>query len=317
MFNRHSYKRHYPTRLNSVNHFSNYTIHIQPFTNIFRSTIQRIHLNLPFDQHYSTTSSFIQISNTFSMKKLLILNYHKLLSANTVDPNESKFSVQKNAFIQQLDLLKRLELPIISLKQLKSPENNSKISIILTFDDGNNSDYEIAYPILKERNITATFFPVISTIGTKNHITWEQLNQLSENGFTIGSHTVSHLDLTKSNQKDIEIELCESKNILEETLSTEIESLAFPFGKSTPSIELIARELGYKNALSTKGGTSSQNDFVLHRWNIKSTTSILEFESIIRGNKWVYFAKMTRSNLKKNAENIFGKGIQKSTQVKN
>ena len=57
------------------------------------------------------------------------------------------------------------------------PEN----PIIITFDDGYLSNYEIAYPILKRLNIPATIFIVTSTVGATaesgvvatSHFTWE------------------------------------------------------------------------------------------------------------------------------------------------
>ena len=77
------------------------------------------------------------------------------------------------------------------------PEN----PIAITFDDGYLSNYEIAYPILKELNIPATIFIVTSTVGLDEssgkvstpHFTWDQAREMQESGIIdIHSHSHSH-----------------------------------------------------------------------------------------------------------------------------
>ena len=249
------------------------------------------------------------------MRKVLILNYHKLIDSlenesveavlkSTVQPQHgskrhSKFSISKASFIQQLDLIKLA----------------NTYETIITFDDGNSSDFTIAYPLLKENKLNAIFFPVISTIGTEDHLTWEQLGELFQSGFDIGSHTLSHRDLTKLSPDEVQFELSESKKVLEEKLGTEITTLALPYGKSNKTIIEIARQVGYKTVFSTNGGTSSQSDFFQHRWNIKYTMSNDTFEKILRGSKTAHFVKKSRSNLKRIVDYPFGTQLNKPNKI--
>ncbi|PHR26331.1 MAG: hypothetical protein COA38_14965 [Fluviicola sp.] len=241
------------------------------------------------------------------MNKLLILNYHRLLDSDHENASaESIFFVHKTNFIEQLDLIDQLEIPIVSLQNGLKNNDQSKLSVVLTFDDGHASDYEIAYPILKERNIAATFFPVISTIGSQDRLTWNQILELSQNQFEIGSHTFSHVDLCNSIPEEIQFELEESKKIIEEKIGLAIESLALPFGKYSSEVKRIAEGIGYKNMLTTNGGTSLPDEVLLHRWNIKSTTIIQEFERILKGNSVTYFVKKSKSTLKR----LIGNGLR-------
>ena len=238
------------------------------------------------------------------MNKLLILNYHRLLDSDHENASaESDFFVHKKNFIEQLNLIEQLEISIVSLQNGLKNNDQSKLSVVLTFDDGHASDYEVAYPILKERNIAATFFPVISTIGSQGRLTWNQILELSQNQFEIGSHTFSHADLCNSTPEEIQFELEESKKVIEEKIGQTIVSLALPFGKYSSEVERIVEGIGYKNMLTTNGGISLPDEVLLHRWNMKSTTTIQDFERILIGNSVTYFVKKSKSTLKRLIEN--------------
>ena len=63
---------------------------------------------------------------------------------------------------------------------------------------------------------------------------------------TIASHTHRHIILNRVANSEIEIELLESKAILEGILGKEVDSICFPEGKFSKKIVKIAKELGYK-----------------------------------------------------------------------
>ena len=69
--------------------------------------------------------------------------------------------------------------------------------IHLTFDDGptiNNNRTEIILNILKEYNISATFFVIGNRVNATNR-TIQLVKRMVADGHTVGSHTWSHLDL--------------------------------------------------------------------------------------------------------------------------
>jgi peptidoglycan/xylan/chitin deacetylase (PgdA/CDA1 family) len=70
-------------------------------------------------------------------------------------------------------------------------------SVVLTFDDGWESQYTLAYPLLQKYHYPATFFIATNMIGKKQFMSWEELQNLNAHGMTVGSHTKSHANLQK------------------------------------------------------------------------------------------------------------------------
>jgi peptidoglycan/xylan/chitin deacetylase (PgdA/CDA1 family) len=130
-------------------------------------------------------------------------------------------------------------------------------------DDGYRSIYNIAYPILEKYGFKATVFVYTSFVGvSKMAITWEQLREMKAKGFTIGSHTIHHSDLTQPKPEETEQahlarvkeELYGSKKIIDQKLSQDTYFLAYPFGFYDQRSIQAARHAGYKIAMSVKRG---------------------------------------------------------------
>jgi peptidoglycan/xylan/chitin deacetylase (PgdA/CDA1 family) len=127
-------------------------------------------------------------------------------------------------------------------------------NILLTFDDGCRSFYQHALPLLEELKLKATVFPVAGYIGRSSswdvlpsfsHLTKSDIMQISALGHEIGSHGLTHADLTCLKLSDVKNELGDSKKILEDITGKEVVSLSFPFGSWNTRIWELAQELGY------------------------------------------------------------------------
>lgn len=138
-----------------------------------------------------------------------------------------------------------------------------KRSVLIAIDDGFRSAYTIAYPILKKYSFTATLFIYTDYVGvSREAITWNQLREMKADGFEVGSHTITHYDLTKKREGEddqayiarIERELLVSKQIIDKKLSQNTIYLAFPYGRYNQVVLRICDQVGYKMALSVKRG---------------------------------------------------------------
>lgn len=94
-------------------------------------------------------------------------------------------------------------------------ENNQKV-VILTFDDGWESQYQNAKPILDKYGFKGTFFIVCNYIEKDNlRMSWDDVQSLKQAGHDIEAHTMNHKNLNKLSAQDLNYELSESKRCLD------------------------------------------------------------------------------------------------------
>jgi len=170
-------------------------------------------------------------------------------------------------FKQQMRYLSENGYRVVTFGQLldflEYREALPKKAVIISIDDGYRSTYDIAYPILKKYGFNATLFIYTDFIGaSRNALTWSQINRMKADGFEIGSHTLSHSDLTTQKEGEdtqtymarIEKELRVSKQIIDKKLGQNTILLAYPFGRYNQSVLKISKRLGYQVAVTVKRG---------------------------------------------------------------
>ena len=132
---------------------------------------------------------------------------------------------------------------------------------LLIFDDAYESVFDNAVPVLKNAGYTAAIFVITGYAGKTNdwdvglgrkfrHLSWEQIKELAGKGYSFGSHTVNHPDLTRLSDGQVEFELRKSKEVLEDKLGQEISALSYPFGRFNSKVQKLAEQAGYKLGFS-------------------------------------------------------------------
>jgi peptidoglycan/xylan/chitin deacetylase (PgdA/CDA1 family) len=107
-------------------------------------------------------------------------------------------------------------------------------------------------------------------------LSWEQIQEMSQNNICFGSHTKSHAILTQiSNDKAIE-ELRESKEIIEKRMNQPVYFFAYPNGNYNESIIRVAKEAGYLASFTCLRGVNSLNEniFELKRRHIREDQTL-------------------------------------------
>src|SRR5690348_15791376 len=86
---------------------------------------------------------------------------------------------------------------------------------------------------------------------------WEEVRRMVEDGWEIGSHSVTHSILTRVRSEEAKTELQRSKQMIEQCVGTPVTLCAFPNGKRPDfdsRIKGITKELGYRAAVTTLRG---------------------------------------------------------------
>jgi peptidoglycan/xylan/chitin deacetylase (PgdA/CDA1 family) len=118
------------------------------------------------------------------------------------------------------DLLAGSECPITSKKDMARPPlrpvrfDTGMVSIM--FDDGFISVYTKAFPIMAKYGIRGNVAVIPGLVGKTDYMTWDQIETLAQNGWTIMSHSVNHRKMMKLTAQELDYELGEARRILEE-----------------------------------------------------------------------------------------------------
>lgn len=132
----------------------------------------------------------------------------------------------------------------IYLKTLCKGDKKEKV-VSLTFDDGPNAEMTPkVLEILKENNISATFF----LIGQEVEQNQELVRKIVEDGHIIGIHTYTHSAFFPMNSGDcVESELKRCSDAIFNVIGKRPQLFRLPFGVSNPIIGKMVRRLGYKS----------------------------------------------------------------------
>ena len=159
-----------------------------------------------------------------------ILLYHRI----AYSPIDSRYYVTPEKFEQQIKLLHDWEYTVIPIKLLvKAIEDGTELPprpIILTFDDGDISVYETAFPILQKYGMTGVVYIVGNYMNQPGYMSAEQIKDLAAAGWEVGSHSMNHRDLRKIEPAAQRFEIVESRKAIEKATGVGVDTFAYPFG---------------------------------------------------------------------------------------
>jgi peptidoglycan/xylan/chitin deacetylase (PgdA/CDA1 family) len=198
---------------------------------------------------------------------------------HTVDDRRSDHPIgcTTHTFATFCDFFQRY-FHVVSLEELLDKlEKGEDVTghLVVTFDDGYKDNYHVAAAELKRRNMPACFFVTTGFVASgevpwwhhadpvrPEWMTWDEVRSLVEQGFEIGSHTVSHVDLGAVSGQTALSEIVTSKRQLARETSTTVELFAYPYGGAdqiTAENRDAVRNAGYRCCLSAYGGAVAPN----------------------------------------------------------
>ena len=155
--------------------------------------------------------------------------------------------------------------------------------LVITFDDGYRDNHDVAAAELTLRRLPACFFVATELVGSRAApswataggvkpvwMSWHEVRALAARGFEIGSHTMTHVDLSRAPADAATREILGSKSRLERELGASVRHFSYPFGQPdqvTEANRAVVRMAGFGCCLSAFGGlvTAGADPFHLPR----------------------------------------------------
>jgi peptidoglycan/xylan/chitin deacetylase (PgdA/CDA1 family) len=139
------------------------------------------------------------------------------------------------------------------------------LEVELTFDDGNKSDYTIAFPALVERGLSATFFVCAGRIGEPGYLDASLMRSMVDAGMTFGSHGWSHIDWRKASDVSLDREINGARKAIEDTISRTVNVVAVPFGSYDRRTMNALRE--FERIYTSDKGLALSANRIVPRWS--------------------------------------------------
>ena len=190
----------------------------------------------------------------------VILYYHMV--SEKMHPYYPNGGINPKDFRDQIKGLKR-QFNIISLPEAIERKNANKIdsnSLVIIIDDGFAECHSVIAPILDKEKIPATFFLIADCIDNKNlmwlhekqylkqnlsgnepvseflenqkpYLTTQQIREILNAGFSIGSHSQTHPSCDQLNYEEFYKEVVESSKFIGDKIGSEVKYFSYPFGR--------------------------------------------------------------------------------------
>jgi peptidoglycan/xylan/chitin deacetylase (PgdA/CDA1 family) len=235
--------------------------------------------------------------------RLRILAYHAIADLSD-DPRLAEYGVPPRLFEEQLDALLASGWSFVDLDTvlaaLAGEGEPAGKALLLTFDDAYADLLDVGCPILAERGLPGVVFAVAGKLGGTNE--WDHrirakpldlldadgLRAVAAQGIEVGSHTVSHRQLTKVPESELEEEIAGSADMLERAGFPRPRVFSYPYGEWSPSIATRARAAGYEASFTVEPGvvTAGADPHALPRIEVYASDTPRRLRRKLRFAAW-------------------------------
>lgn len=218
-----------------------------------------------------------------------ILCYHRLGSGS------SKMIVSPANFEAQMAWLVRNGYRVVKLSDLSGflagRQPLPQRAVVITFDDGYESFYRQAFPVLKKYGLPATVFVYTDFLGGGDALTWPQMQEMLASGLVdVQSHSKSHRNLIERlpgegeerYRANLDAEMRVPRDLLERRLPPlKVRHLAYPFGDADEAVIDSASRHGFELAATVVPGGNAffAPPLMLRRTMIFGDTSLDAFKA--------------------------------------
>jgi hypothetical protein len=229
------------------------------------------------------------------MKSLHLL-YHELRPL----PSSYSYVTKCADFEQHCSLFARLQQQIEP--SFLRPE--------ITFDDGHQSNYEFALPILERHNLRARFFITAGWTGQRaGYMDANQLRVLHAAGQQIGAHGWSHTLLTHCTDHELDRELAAARLKLEDELGAPVTTMSLPGGRAGARVFEACWKAGYTTVFTSvpraEAGAPT-NSLTVGRLNMRNGASLAWLEQVLQPESGMLAKLERQERIKTTARTVMG-----------
>lgn len=213
--------------------------------------------------------------------RVTVLLFHRV-----TDSARDNLTVGIAQFERYMQLVKR-HCDVLSMEELlalgdRVPRSRRPL-VALSFDDGYLDNHTHAAAILRRVGLPCAFYVSTGIVNSDRQfphddwrgngvlpvMSWDQLRELRDWGFSLGSHTVSHINCATEPEARVREELAQSQRDLNRELGTQDWVFAYPFGgrqhMTAERLEWV-KQAGFSACLSAYGGSNLAR---VDRWNVQ------------------------------------------------
>ena len=181
-----------------------------------------------------------------------ILLYHRIAEPPIPNSLAARYYTSPADFKWQMQALKDWGYTTIPMSLLVDAiQKGSDLPpkpVVISFDDGDESVSQNAFPIMQEIGFTGVLYLVGNYIGAQGYMNVEQIQILNHNGWEIGSHSMTHPHLPEAHDQ-LYYEGAESRAFLAKELGASVNTFAYPYGEWDPFVVTKIFEYGYTAAV--------------------------------------------------------------------
>lgn len=200
-------------------------------------------------------------------------------------------------------------LSVAQFRQVLDLAGASQRDVSITFDDGNESDFGVAVPELRRRNMRATFFVLAGKIDQPGYLTAGQIQEIDADPlFSIGSHGMDHRPWAALDDEALLRETAVSQDILSAICGRRIEAVGLPFGRyDRRTLERLSAQ-GYVDVFSSDGTPRLRPRNPIPRLSVRADTDLKALAAAINsGTSWINRLKREIATTAKATSNWSGR----------
>jgi peptidoglycan/xylan/chitin deacetylase (PgdA/CDA1 family) len=225
--------------------------------------------------------------------RIVALTFHDVIPDEATEPPASKgdgfYRIKLGELDRLLEQLHKRGYKTASSRVFRAWQKGlgtlPERTVVLTFDDGHASHFELVAPLLNRYRFTGTFFVTTGLVGRPGYMTWEQIRKLVFLGMEVGSHGATHRPLTGLSADDVRQELVGSRERLAQELGVPIQAMAAPGGFWNQAVADASKDAGYEAVWVSEIGTNGKdtNPQALRRVVVRQPVSLDRIVAMVEG----------------------------------